>query len=271
MEKREGMQLTGVKYSSLVGMTYGEDFSIDIEKDRIVCARYFRPTECDYEDISNVAVTPEQWDRIEAAVYAILPVLKVSTPKKHGLLSFFSLIEAKPVDGPNEFSFSLTWQSPNGSGETVSYQCPSDRRFSTLVSILMETANPIGREIIYYDAPVINGLHVVNGSYGKKGYFSYQFTVDVSSQDKWNFFAYYEQGGEIRSFSSKFDAAKWDEFSRSLSISDLETLKDASYGSKTTIKIYYSDSSQRVVRPDKDTLDQIRTAFESFISACVTE
>lgn len=271
MEKREGMQLTGVKYSSLVGMTYGEDFSIDIEKDRIVCARYFRPTECDYEDISNVAVTPEQWDRIEAAVYAILPVLKVSTPKKHGLLSFFSLIEAKPVDGPNDFSFSLTWQSPNGSGETVSYQCPSDRRFSTLVSILMETANPIGREITYYDAPVINGLHVVNGSYGKKGFFSYQFTVDASSQNKWNFFAYYEQDGEIRSFSSKFDAAKWDEFSRSLSISDLETLKDASYGSKTTIKIYYSDSSQRVVRPDKDTLDQIRTAFESFISACVTE
>ncbi len=269
--KKYGMELIGVEYLTSIGMTHGDDFSIKVKRDKIVNSRYFCRYDYEYKEISDVVITKKQWEKIESAVYAILPSLKIFRPRRHRLSLFIGFGDAIALDGPNESVFTLTWQSSDGKKDTIRYYSPSDRRFLTLISILMETANPIGREIVYYDTPIINGLCLVHGTYGKRSYFSYQFSFDNNSQDEWRFIAYYEKNGSFFSFKTKLGAKEWNEFSQKFSLSKLESFKLASSGSNSSATICYSDSTRRTVKLDRATFKHLRSAFEVLLSDCETE
>lgn len=155
MEKREGMTLAGVKYETYVGMVYGSNLSMEIEPQRIVSARYFSEEDNDYVQIADVPIDSAQWSKIEAAVMEIVPVLEEITEKKTNFFgNLFSKEILQPTDGPDYSNFFLTWENEKGEKELVQYYNPNDRRFSTVISLMEETVNPIGREIIYYDVPV---------------------------------------------------------------------------------------------------------------------
>ena len=56
-----------------------------------------------------------------------------------------------------------------------------------------EIVHPTGAEIVYYEAPVIDGIFFgQQGLWGtKRNRFSYQFNRDVHEENRWIYHAYY--------------------------------------------------------------------------------
>ena len=113
--------LSGVMYGYSGGMTARNDFFIWLSPDAIVETFYY-PEEppkgvgwhVQFEK-ENVPITAEQWTDVEQVVLELYPLMK-------------------PKPEPR-----------------IKYASPNDKRISTLVALLKELADPIGREIPRYD------------------------------------------------------------------------------------------------------------------------
>lgn len=279
MEKRKDMTLVGVEYINQNGMVNGADLYMHIEKDRIVSARYFswEGDDGDYISVEDVPIEQEQWEAIEGAVMTIVPLTEEIQNNEPGFLEkLFMKAMPQPTDGPNYSGFFLIWQSEDGEKERVRYYIPSDRRFSTVVSLMEETVNPVGREIIYYDAPVLTGIYFGQGDSwsGKKDNYSYQLTLKNSAgQEKeedadmeWRFNAYYSEDGERKSLNTYATKETWLSARVKCEELKLDSFPETTSREKTFATLYYSDGKQITVKPDKKTIKELQTYFESLVS-----
>ena len=149
--------LTGVMYSSgSGGMTVRNDFFIWLSPDAIVETFYY-PEEPpkgvgwhDRFEKENVPITAEQWADVEQVVLELYPLMKPKPEPRIDLWSSLGRWLGGVKDEVSSSSITLIWDTEEGE-QRIKYSSPNDKRISTLVALLKELADPIGREIPRYD------------------------------------------------------------------------------------------------------------------------
>lgn len=145
--------LVGVTYSCGGGMSR-DDFRIILSPDAIVDASYWPEQETEVGEIrydpatkENVPIAAEQWSEVEQIVLELYPVMEpLPEPRQPSKLAAW--LGAR--DSTSSSSFRLTWDTEDGPQE-IRYSSPNDSRAVTLITLLEELADPIGREIPRYD------------------------------------------------------------------------------------------------------------------------
>ena len=151
--------LVGVTYSCGGGMSR-DDFRIILSPDAIVEASYWPEQETEEDEIrydpatkEDVSITAEQWADVEQIVLELYPVME-PRPEPRQPSKLAAWLGAR--DSTSTSSFRLTWDTEDGLQE-IRYSSPNDPRVMTLITLLEELADPIGREIPYYDPPEPKG------------------------------------------------------------------------------------------------------------------
>ena len=148
--------LTGIMYSDSGGMTVREDFFIWLSPEAIVETFYY-PEEPpkgvgwhDRFEKENVPITAEQWADVEQVVLELYPLMKPKPEPRIDLWSSMGRWLGGVKDEVSSSSITLIWDTEEGE-QRIKYASPNDKRISTLVALLKELADPIGREIPRYD------------------------------------------------------------------------------------------------------------------------
>ena len=148
--------LTGVMYSDFGGMTVRNDFFIWLSPDAIVETFYY-PEEPpkgvgwhDRFEKENVPISAEQWTDVEQVVLELYPLMKPKPEPRIDLWSTLGRWLGGVKDEVSSSSITLIWDTEEGE-QRIKYSSPNDKRISTLVALLKELADPIGREIPRYD------------------------------------------------------------------------------------------------------------------------
>ena len=148
--------LTGVMYGCSGGMTVRNDFFIWLSPDAIVETFYY-PEEppkgvgwhVQFEK-ENVPITAEQWTDVEQVVLELYPLMKPKPEPRIDLWSSLGRWLGGVKDEVSSSSITLIWDTEEGE-QRIKYASPNDKRISTLVALLKELADPIGREIPRYN------------------------------------------------------------------------------------------------------------------------
>lgn len=150
--------LTGIMYSDSGGMTVREDFFIWLSPEAIVETFYY-PEEPpkgvgwhDRFEKEDVPITAEQWADVEQVVLELYPLMKPKPEPRIDLWSSLGRWLGGVKDEVSSSSITLIWDTEEGE-QRIKYSSPNDKRISTLVALLKELADPIGREIPRYDPP----------------------------------------------------------------------------------------------------------------------
>ncbi|RHR11043.1 hypothetical protein DWX58_00855 [Pseudoflavonifractor sp. AF19-9AC] len=144
--------LTGVMYSVFGGMTVRNDFFIWLSPDAIVETFYYPeepPKGVGWHDPfekENVPISAEQWADVEQVVLEIYPLMKPKPEPRIDLWSSLGRWLGGAKDESSSSSITLIWDTEEGE-QRIKYSSPNDKRISTLVALLKELADPIGREI----------------------------------------------------------------------------------------------------------------------------
>ena len=148
--------LTGVMYSDFGGMTVRNDFFIWLSPDAIVETFYY-PEEPpkgvgwhDRFEKENVPISAEQWTDVEQVVLELYPLMEPKPEPRIDLWSSLGRLLGGVKDEVSSSSITLIWDTEEGE-QRIKYSSPNDKRISTLVALLKELADPIGREIPRYD------------------------------------------------------------------------------------------------------------------------
>ena len=148
--------LTGVMYGYSGGMTVRNDFFIWLSPDAIVETFYY-PEEPpkgvgwhDQFEKEDVPITAEQWADVEQVVLELYPLRKPKPEPRIDLWSSLGRWLGGVKDEVSSSSITLIWDTEEGE-QRIKYASPNDKRISTLVALLKELADPIGREIPRYD------------------------------------------------------------------------------------------------------------------------
>lgn len=148
--------LTGVMYSDSGGMTVRDDFFIWLSPDAIVETFYY-PEEPpkgvgwhEQFEKENVPISAEQWADVEQVVLELYPLMKPKPEPRIDLWSSLGRWLGGVKDEVSSSSITLIWDTEEGE-QRIKYSSPNDKRISTLVALLKELADPIGREIPRYD------------------------------------------------------------------------------------------------------------------------
>ena len=148
--------LTGVMYSCSGGMTVREDFFIWLSPEAIVETFYY-PEEPpkgvgwhDRFEKENVPISAQQWTDVEQVVLELYPLMKPKPEPRIDLWSSLGRWLGGVKDEVSSSSITLIWDTEEGE-QRIKYASPNDKRISTLVALLKELADPIGREIPRYD------------------------------------------------------------------------------------------------------------------------
>ncbi len=264
------MALTGIKYDYVNGMTYGADCYVELSETELVSARVFHVDDekAEYLDIEHKAITKEQWTQASDAVMVLVPLLEEVSEK---LLDSSTVDNQffQATDGPNSTEFSLTWRNAEGVEESYRYYMPQDRRVNTLIDILQEISDPVGREIVYYEAPRLVGIYFYDkGTWmSKKKAFSYQLT-NIAGEDEpenWMLYATYHEGGEEKHLSESVSADEWPKVYALCQELNVEALPKQSGDNQKAMTLYFSDQRQYRVSPDDSTLQTIREYFDKLV------
>lgn len=299
LETNSNPTLCGVEYRYKSGMTYGTDISIHITDKEIVYASYFPWEGINNYDgdlneviiIEHQPIEPAQWADIERAVNGILPILgegeviNATEKTAFGFSSGFPSLDGfsgnlqslddfsnnlQPLDGGDTNIFRLTWRE-DGKETTYSYRKPGDRRFLTLIDVLCETVHPVGREIIWYGEPVINGVYVTTGNSdsGKDSDFSFQCTK--KAEGEWWFFANYGENDRPVSYTTTVNEQIWNRISEKLTELDVTRWEAGKYGNDLKLTLYYSDEKQAYFTPDENNLSELKGFFLGIIEELKSE
>ena len=148
--------LSGVMYGYSGGMTVREDFFIWLSPEAIVETFYY-PEEPpkgvgwhDRFEKENVPISAEQWTDVEQVVLELYPLMKPKPEPRTDLWSSLGRWLGGAKDESSSSSITLIWDTEEGE-QRIKYSSPNDKRISTLVALLKELADPIGREIPRYD------------------------------------------------------------------------------------------------------------------------
>ena len=148
--------LSGVMYSYSGGMTIRNDFFIWLSPEAIVETFYY-PEEPpkgvgwhEQFEKEDVPITAEQWADVEQVVLELYPLMKPKPEPRIDLWSTLGRWLGGVKDEVSSSSITLIWDTEEGE-QRIKYSSPNDKRISTLVALLKELADPIGREIPRYD------------------------------------------------------------------------------------------------------------------------
>ena len=148
--------LTGVIYSYSGGMTIRNDFFIWLSPEAIVETFYYPeepPKGVGWHDRfkkEDVPISAEQWTDVEQVVLELYPLMKPKPEPRTDLWSTLGRWLGGVKDEVSSSSITLIWDTEEGE-QRIKYASPNDKRISTLVALLKELADPIGREIPRYD------------------------------------------------------------------------------------------------------------------------
>lgn len=244
--------LAAVRHESSGGsMSWRSEFSMELTPREIVrCSFWPADVEQDRQERTHVPVTAEQWRDVERAVTELWPLwqeAKQSAPLPEGV---------QVLDGGDYSRWTFTWNTDGGE-KTVEYAQPNDRRITTLITLLQELADPQGREIVWYEAPVLCG--VVFRDEGKG--ISYQCTPWTGAEGGYRFIAYYTEGGEQRSLDLFSGEDVWQQTAAFCLPLELETFPRGGSSDKVTCSLYFSDGKQLCVKPDRAAAKALREGF----------
>ena len=148
--------LTGVMYGYSGGMTVRNDFFIWLSPEAIVETFYY-PEEPpkgvgwhDRFEKENVPISAEQWTDVEQVVLELYPLMKPKPEPRTDLWSSLGRWLGGAKDESSSSSITLIWDTEDGE-ERIRYSTPNDARIITLITLLKELADPIGREMPRYD------------------------------------------------------------------------------------------------------------------------
>ena len=260
--------LTGVTYSHTSGMVARADFAITLSPEAILETSYYPvldPDTAEDEDWyhpstkGNVPITAAQWSDVEEIILELYPLME-PIPENRREVKLPPGIEV--MDGGDSTSLILTWSTENGT-QYIHYYPPNDRRIQTLIALLEELADPIGREIPRYAPPELSGFYM--GQSGTIFSKDYSFQFDQGSSDVYGEDAPYilrvrftppGQQQEIWRDWAVPDE-EWDAFAAFVEEINLEDQLDGRT-EKPACTLYYSDGKQQQKRLDQETAKQIR-------------
>lgn len=260
--------LAGVMYSHSSGMCARADFSITLSPQAILETRYFPvlvPEAAQDEDRyhpsvkENVPITPAQWADVEQIILELYPLMKPVPERRH---------EVKPPplvdvrDGGGGTRLILTWNTEDGTRRIRYYQ-PNDRRIHTLVALLEELADPIGREIPRFDPPELIGFFLGQSGGLLAQEYSFQLTRGPSlvygENAPYILYASFTPPGQEQVIWRDWMVADdmWDHFAAFAREISLEDQPDGR-SKKPVCTLYYSDGKQQEKKLDQETAKQLR-------------
>ena len=260
--------LSGVTYSHSSGMIARADFSITLSPEAILETSYYPALDSDTAEDEdwyhpstkeNVPITAAQWSDVEAIILELYPLME-PIPENRREVKLPPGIEV--MDGGDSTSLILTWSTENGT-QHIRYYSPNDRRIQTLIALLEELADPIGREIPRYAPPELNGFYIgQSGTIFSKAY-SFQFDQGPSAvygeDAPYILQAKFIPPGQKRESWRNWVVPDedWDAFAAFLEEINLENQLDGRT-EKPTCTLYYSDGKQQGKKLDQETARQVR-------------
>lgn len=259
--------LIGVNYASGGGMAHRTEFSIRLTKDEIEHTAYW-PEDLDkneMEEKSHVPITAQQWAEVESVILALYQEGKLEAyrPATEKVSS-----DAFVLDGGDYTDLSLVWETDEGTEET-SYYWPGDRRVLTLMDLLKELAEPIGREIVWYDPPQLDEIyftrdHRVNTDR------DYSFQLHYTSYDEvdphWELIYYLGKHGEVDKGHLRLEEADWEDFVAFAEEIQLEYFPEPDKSdSRFICRVNYTDGTYKNLYINKETEEQLKQFFFNWI------
>ena len=273
--ERDMQQDPGVTPGALAGVTYGHsggsvaraDFSITLSPEAIVETFYYPvldPGTAKEEDWyhpsvkENVPITAEQWADVEQIVLELYPLMKPAPEQREVKLPSWLDVE----DGVGASTLILVWDTEN-STQSIRYYMPNDRRVHTLIALLQELADPVGREIPRFDPPELVGFYI---SYPETLFSKeYSFQLDRGPSIVYGEDAPYilrarlTLPGQNRVIWRDWTVtdAVWDDFAAFVRETGREEQPDGR-SEKPHCTLYYSGGAQKGKKLDKQTAEQVR-------------
>ena len=256
-------ELIRVLYETSAGsMEYRTEFLAEVTPEELVRAEYWPEEDFSKPYLSekeHEPISPEQWADIARSLTEVYPALTELPGGYHDdePMTDENGEEIFELDGGDYWHLTLTWKTGDGEERAIQYQYPSDRRITTFDALMRELVDPVGREIVWYDPPVLNGFFIRS----EKEDYSFQFTY-FPSEDNYYFIARYRDGGGKTDVSRHVALSEWDEVGQWLTALDLERFPSGwSFHDSLTATLYFSDNRQTTVQPDAETAAKIYDYF----------
>ena len=254
-------ELCRIKLESSAGsMEYHTEFAIEVTPEEIVHAEYWPEEGTDSIDIpqkDHVPITGEQWADLEKIVGDLYPELRPIPEQDDSEPLSVDGEEIEILDGGDYWNFWLTWKTEEGE-VTVRYGNVSDRRIRTLDDLLRELADPIGREIVWYDPPEIGGVFFHDDETDES------FQLTDFGEERYYFITRWHEGKEKKDLTKIVDASVWPPFKEFLGAQDYARFPEGwSFHDPRTVTIYYTDGRQKTWQPDEEAAAALREFFLS--------
>ena len=254
--------------SSAGSMEPRSEFLAEVTPEEIVRAEYwpekhFLSFGSEISVKEHKPIRPGQWADLVRIVTDLWPVFEEipESSGDDGALTTDDGEEIFVLDGGDYWRLYLTFRAEDGEERTVRVYHPSDRRITTLDTLLRELVDPAGRKIVWYEPPALNGIFV----HSDAGDYSFQFTY-YSWDNCYYFISRYPDpdGGGKTDVSVFVPSSDWTEPGKWFASLGLERFPEGnSFRDPLTITLYYDDDTQTTVQPDEQTAAVLYDYFVS--------
>ena len=250
-----------IKYGYSSGTMMRASFDIDVTPEEIVSVSYWpEDIDRDLTEEEHRPITKEQWADIEKIILILEPVLE---EKKKNIIKPIDIPSLQVLDGGDKVYFYITWKDADIE-KRIEYWWPQDRRSRTLDSLLKELAEPVGREIIWYDAPKLCGIYY-SYTTNKRNKCSYQCTlknIKDTEGERW-YFSHSTVNGKEKSVSTTIYKDTWQIIADKLETVGIEKIPQGKKGQNAYCTLYFTDGKQCSVYPDKKMMNELKEFFET--------
>lgn len=238
-----------VRHESSGGsMVNRSEFEIELTDREIVqCAYWPQDTAQPMVRREHIPVTQAQWADVAQTVKTLWPLFRPVKPEP----PVQEIPGIHMLDGGDYSRWYLTRQTTDGVC-TVQYSQPDDRRIRTLIELMRELAEPIGRKIPRYDPPVLCGVYYEN----EKAKCSFQCTAWSGTEDVYRLIVYGITSGDAR-----VPISVWNEVRAFLEPLHLDRLRRAERDDTVKCTLYFTDGKQKRVAPDRKTANRMQSFF----------
>lgn len=245
-------------------MTYRTEFSIRLTKAEIEHTAYWPEdlSKDEMEEKSHVPITDQQWTDVETLILALYGegLLEEYRPAPEKTFSDVFIL-----DGGDYTDLSLVWDTEEGTVE-IGYYWPGDRRVLTLIAMLQELADPIGREIPRYEPPELCKIYFTRDHrINRKRDYSFQLHWTAYEEDPhWELIYYLGpnfDGGRVG-----LQQADWDAFLAFAEATQLEYFPEPTKNDKRfTCTLTYTDGTYKNIVLNDETEQQLKQLFFGLI------
>lgn len=263
--------LVGVNYATGGGMAYRTEFSIRLTKDEIEHTDFW-PADFEKDEMeekSHVPITGDQWKEVETLILELYGdrLLEEVKPTPESKLPS-NLLDQFVLDGGDYTNLSLVWNTEEGT-EEIDYYWPGDRRVVTLVDLLMELADPQGREITWYEAPQLCRIYFTRKHrLNNKRDFSFQLHYASYEEEEphWELIYYLGKHGAVDKGYIRLEQAHWDAFLSLAEQLQLEYFPEATKSDDFfTCQLSYTDEKSKHIVLNDETEEQLKQFFMDLI------